>query len=74
VLSNAGRLRVRLAQQAVGDDKGDVLTGDAHLLKAVAHPAQLLGHKSEAGIIKQRLLNATEEAEGRQRRRFAQFA
>jgi len=74
VLGDAGHLLVGLAEQPVGDDVGDVLAGDAHLLEAVAHPAQLLGDEGKAGAVEERLLQATEEAEGRQRCHLAQLA
>ncbi|MEI2688596.1 MAG: hypothetical protein V9H69_02365 [Anaerolineae bacterium] len=67
-------LRVALAQQPLGHHVGDVVAGDAHLLEAVAHPAQLVGHEAKARVVEQRLLHASHEAEGGQLHDLAQLA
>ena len=74
VLGDAGQLRVVLAQQALGDHVGDILARDAHLLEAIAHPVQLVGHEAEAWVVEERLLDACQEAQRRQCDDLAQLA
>lgn len=73
VVGDAGELLVGLPQQPFGYHEGDVLAGDAHLLEAVTHSAQLLGHEREARAVKQRFLESSDEAEGGQGRNLAEL-
>ena len=69
-----GDLLVALGQQPLLDDIGDVLAGDAHLVKAGAHPLHRLGKEGEGGAVEERLLDARHKAEGGQFGHFAQLA
>jgi len=63
VLPDPPLLRGALLEQALGHDVRHVLPGDAHLLEAVLHAPQRLGHELEVGALEEALLDAGDEAE-----------